>query len=162
MAQNLNIATTAEAWADIVIKNWQRKIIELDIGDTGALYESFVQNVIGNADGIPERIELAHEYYGNFVDMGVGKGVYVGNPGDVNTRRKAKPWKSKILFYQVIRLSELLSEKFGILGAAVIKENIIENEKQASFKSKSGHAAPQRSTLSELDKVWMRRNGLLN
>ncbi len=161
MAQNINISTTVHAWADIVIKNWQRKIIELDIGASGSLFDSFTQDVIGNSGGIPERIEFAHQYYGNFVDMGVGKGIYVGNTGDVETTRKPKPWKSKLLYAQVARLSELLSDKFAIIGAGVIKEGIIENEQKAS--AATGQRAPyQKSELSELDKVWMRRNGLLN
>ena len=41
MTRNININKTVEAWADIVIKNWRRKITELDIGVTGSLFDSF-------------------------------------------------------------------------------------------------------------------------
>jgi len=173
MAQNIDIGLTVEAWADIVIKNWRRKITELNIGVTGALYDSFVFEVIGNAGGNPERIDFAFEYYGRFVDMGVGRGVYVGNPGDVQTRRKAKPWYSKIIFGQAAKLSEILAEKYGILGASVISENINYSERKAASRGKIGGDVMNRrgaigryefpkTELSELDKVWMRRNGLLN
>jgi hypothetical protein len=137
MAKNINLETTTQAWADIVIKNWQRKMIDLNIGSTGALFDSFVNDVISNTKGNPERIEFAHEFYGNFVDMGVGKGVYIGNPGDVTTTRKAKPWRSKVLFSQTIRLSELISEKFGIIAASVIRENVVANENKSPTKGKS-------------------------
>ena len=173
MAQNIDINVTVEAWADIVIKNWRRKITELDIGVTGALYDSFQFEVLSHAGGNPERIDFAYEYYGRFVDMGVGRGVYVGNPGDVKTSRKAKKWYSPVIYAQTQRLSELLAEKYSIIGAAIIKENIYESEKRSTQRQLSGGDVMNRrggrqmyqqskSELSELDRVWMRRNGLLN
>lgn len=174
MASNIDINKTAEAWADIVIKNWRRKITELDIGITGALYDSFQFEIISQAGGNPERIDFAFKYYGRFVDMGVRKGIYIGNPGNVKTRSKAKGWYSNIIYSQAIKLSEILAEKYGIIGASVISENINKAEKkQTANRSKSMGDAGNRkgamqrydqpkTELSELDKVWMRRNGLLN
>ncbi len=161
MANNLNLETTTQAWADIVIKNWKRKMIDLDIGSSGALFDSFVTDVIANASGNPDRVEFAHEYYGNFVDMGVGKGVHIGNPGDVNTTRKAKPWRSKVLFAQTFRLSEILADKFGIIAASVIRENVITNENNAPASGKSNSSPIQKSNLTDSDRAWMKRNSLL-
>ena len=172
MAQNINITETVQAWADIVIKNWRHKIVELDIGVTGALYDSFVHEIISASGGNPEKIDFAFSYYGRFVDMGVGRGVYVGNSGDVQTRRKAKKWYGRTFFSETAKLRELLGEKYGILGAAVIKENIDRFErKQAATRPVGGDAGNRRqlaavfpksnSEISELDRVWMRRNGLL-
>lgn len=166
MAQNLNIDETLLAWADIVIKNWQRKIIDLNIGYSGQLYDSFSHEIIKNSGGKAERIDFMFAFYGRFVDMGVGRDIPIGNPGDVNTRRKPKKWYSPVWYTQTIKLSEILSAKYGILGAAVISENITEGEKKYAPKIpkavKPGLSQlPANRPLTELDRVWMRRNGLL-
>jgi len=74
MADNTDLRLTLEAWADIVIKNWIAKIMKLQAYDTMALSESFGRHVVGNSNGVPERVEFAFMFYGRFVDMGVGKG----------------------------------------------------------------------------------------
>ena len=130
MANNLDINKTVEAWADIVIKNWRQKIKELDIHEPGPLYDSFVFDVIGNAGGNPERIDFAFEYYGRFVDMGVGKGVKMGNPNNVVTKREPKKWYSKTMYRQAQKLSEILAVKYSIKGASVIREKVQETDKR--------------------------------
>ncbi len=125
MAKNLNIQTTVEAWADIVIKNWQQKIVQLKIHGTGALYESFVADVLPHAGDVPERVDFSYEYYGMFVEMGVGKGVYFG---DKSSKRKPKPWKSKMLFGQTSQLTKILANKYAIKSAALIRDHIEQNE----------------------------------
>ena len=176
MANNLDINKTVEAWADIVVKNWRRKITELDIGITGSLYDSFEFEVISQAGGSPERIDFAFEYYGRFVDMGVGRDVPVGNPGDVKTRRKAKRWYSSIMYTQANKLSQILSEKYGIIGSSLIREQITRMNSKARVPRGAkglGDAANRRGFLqrnyeapgsgngySELTKIWRQRNGL--
>ncbi len=161
MANNIVPIITVQAWADIVIKNWLRKITELDIGSSGELFDSFTNNVLANANGVPERIELSHIYYGIMVDMGVGKGVSYGTNYEVQSRRRKKPWRSKQLFAQVIRLAEILQEKYGMIANAVIKENLDENERQYASTIGSSIPKPKSSSISELDLAWMRLNGLL-
>jgi hypothetical protein len=170
MADNVNISLTVEAWADIVIKNWQRKIVELNIGASGALFDSFSHDVISSANGIPERIDFAYKFYGRFVDMGVGSGVYIGNPGNVKTQRKAKPWYSRVLYSEVLKLTELLAKKFSIIGSGIISENINAAERKqrksggdiANKRMLASYFPQNKSEISELDRIWMRRNGLLN
>jgi len=165
MADNLNLTTTVEAWADIVIKNWQRKIVELDIGSTGALFDSFKSDVIDGANGIPERVEFAMDYYGVFVDMGVGNGTTLETRGSGTTSRKAKAWKSKVLYNQVNRLSKILAEKYGIIGASVISENVVDINnktwKGSTVATQSGHTG-QPSKLNNAERAWMQHAGLLN
>jgi hypothetical protein len=185
MAENINIALTVEAWADIVIKNWQRRITELKIGQTGQLYDSFRSEVISNSGDFPERVEFAFNYYGRFVDMGVGRGMPIGTiqqlggeffkkrneRGQLLTHnRRAKKWYSSVMYSQAIKLSSIMQAKYGIISSAIIKENINADNARASKKftgdvanrrTMAQHAAPK-SELSELDRVWMRRNGLLN
>ncbi len=163
MSTNLNINLTIDAWAEILVKMWRNKITELDIGESGTLFDSFAVDVISNSGGSPERVDFAFMFYGRFVDMGVGSGVYVGNPGQVDTKRIPKRWYSSTFISQTIKLREILSEKFGRLGAAVMAENLRQGEKLSPIHSNkplsSLHAVP--SSLSQLDKVWMKRNGLL-
>ena len=125
MDTNLNLSLTVDAWADIVIKNWRQKITELNIGYSGDLYDSFYMDVISTAN-TPERVEFAHLFYGNFVDMGVGKGQSYVEIGDGGSSRKSKAWKSKQFFAQTAKLAELLADKYGIIAATHIKEEFLE------------------------------------
>lgn len=154
MADNLNISTTVDAWMDITEKIFRRKILMLDIWNTGALYDSLEHQAFLNSNGFPEKVDFLYKYYGIFSDMGVGKGVSVGTPGNVPTTRKAKPWKSKVLFAQVQRLSEILSNKYSIIGASIISENIINADKKLKQKQ-------VRFNLSAENLAYMRRNSLL-
>jgi len=125
MDANLNISLTVEAWADIVIKNWKAKITELNIGYSGDLYDSFQMDVMSSAN-TPSRVEFASLFYGNFVDMGVGNGQSYVDLGDSNSTRRSKAWRSKILFAQTAKLSELLADKYSIIGATYIKEELMQ------------------------------------
>lgn len=164
LAANLNLTLSIEAWSDILIKIWRNKITELDIGNSGELFDSFTATVISNSGGSPARVDFAFNYYGRFVDMGVGSGVYVGNPGDVQTKRRPKRWYSSTFISQTIKLREILAEKYGKIGASVISETIRQGEGNNpihSHKPNPKLSFGSQNTLSELDKVWMKRNGLL-
>jgi hypothetical protein len=110
-----NKEETLAAWADIVIKIWQAKIIELKVWDTGELYRSLLNSLTVGAGNDVEKIEFSFNLYGRFVDMGHGREVWRDNPGDIGITpiRKEKPWFSKVLFWQVMRLREILIDKFG-------------------------------------------------
>jgi len=122
MADQTNIVLTVEAWAEIVIERWENMIARLRIHHTGNLINSFAHHVITQSGGNPERIEFAFEYYGKFVDMGVGRGVSIGEVEFSDRRRK--PWYSKTFFSQVKKLGEILSVKYSEKAKAVIIENI--------------------------------------
>lgn len=111
MAENTNIGLTIEAWANIVIERWEQKIERLKIGSTGQLVKSFQQHVQTHANGDPELITFTFEYYGKFVDMGVGRGVTVHQ--SEFTGRRAKPWYSKVFFSQLEKLKDILAEKYA-------------------------------------------------
>ena len=65
---------TVQAWADIVLKEFDNKVRMLRIHD-GELVRSFVTHVLWHAGGNLQRVEFAFAYYGKFVDMGVGRGI---------------------------------------------------------------------------------------
>ena len=128
MAENTNIGLTVEAWAKIVIERWEQKIERLKIGHSGNLAKSFTQHVITQSNGSPEKIEFAFEYYGKFVDMGVGRGVKLADVGSGNNYRKRKPWYSPVFFGQVKEMAKILAEKYGMKGQLSIVTGIGDNQ----------------------------------
>lgn len=90
-------------WAEIVIKLWKRKIQDMEVWHTGALFESLAYHVVSHANGDVARIEFFFNYYGRFVDMGVGKGG----------SRKRKQWYSKVFSGNMNDLVRIVAEKYG-------------------------------------------------
>lgn len=110
-----DLKPTVQAWADIVIKEWENKAAALGISGTGALLSSFVNHVQWHAAGDLQKIEFAFNYYGKFVDMGVGGNVNVDNRdaliGAGMTTRRPKPWFTDTFYKEVARLRHLLAER---------------------------------------------------
>ena len=125
--ENLNVNLTVQAWADIVIQIWLDKIERLRIQYSYQLADSFVNHVISHSNGDVQRIEFAFNYYGKFVDMGVGKGVSLEDVSSPDVRRKPKPWYSRTFYAEVQKLAKLLAEKYARKGVLVIVENIDDN-----------------------------------
>ncbi|MFA6400881.1 MAG: hypothetical protein WCX31_04540 [Salinivirgaceae bacterium] len=124
MSENEDIRLSVEAWAEIVIKVWESKIIRKKITHTGELLNSFVYHVYTNSGGDPERIVFAFNYYGRFVDMGVGRGIESDDVGNSVTRRKKRPWFSATFDYHVDKLAEILAEKYGMKIASSIVDTL--------------------------------------
>jgi hypothetical protein len=111
MDMQLNLKLTAEAWAKIVIERWERRIRQLKIRHTGNLLSSFHHYVNTQANGNPELIVFTFNYYGKFVDLGVGNGV-THDKIELSNRRP-KPWYSKTFYGQLMKLREILQEKYS-------------------------------------------------
>lgn len=103
------------AWAEITLKIWREKITELKVWDTGTLYESLENTLLRAAGNDVDKIEFSFKLYGVFVDMGTGREIPRGNMGDLGFTpiRKRKEWYSKIFYREVMRLKEIMIEKFG-------------------------------------------------
>ena len=125
----------AEAWAKITIIKWKKKLASNKIGDTGTLLKSFKYNVLASAQGNVLKITLLFEYYGSFVDMGVGKGVKIGDVKEsaasrklsgkmLGNRRRPKKWYSKTFHAEVMKLSEIFAKEYGHRGVVAITENL--------------------------------------
>jgi hypothetical protein len=127
MDNNLNISLTVQAWADIVLDRWLNKIDAMKINDQYLLANSFMHEIISSASGDPVRIEFAFNYYGKFVDMGVGRGVKLSDVGAVESKRHPKRWYSSVFYPQISKLASLLAQKYARLGAVTIVENIDDN-----------------------------------
>lgn len=125
--ENLNVNLTVQAWADIVIQIWLDKIERLKIQYSYQLADSFANHVISHSNGDVQRIEFAFNYYGKFVDMGVGKGVTLEDVSSSGTTRKPKPWYSRTFYAEVQKLGRLMAEKYARKGVLTIIENIDDN-----------------------------------
>lgn len=125
---NTDFSLTLQAWADIVIGIWEDKIQKLRIIESYQLLESFTAHVVTESNGDPRKIEFAFNYYGKFVEMGVGNGVNMESlKSSINTIRKPRPWYSKVFFSQVKKLGAILAEKYARKTALLIVENIDDN-----------------------------------
>lgn len=125
----------ARAWAKITVKEWRRNLVRMKVMDRGALFRSFMFSVIGSAGGDVTRITLAFEYYGRFVDMGVGRGTRIGQVKEnavsrrlegkmLGNRRRPKKWYSRRLAAETLRLEEIMAEEYGIRMTAMVKETL--------------------------------------
>lgn len=106
---------TVRAWADITLKIWREKITELKVWETGALFESLMNALFTAAGNDVHKVEFSFKLYGIFVDMGTGREIFRGNDGDLgfNPVRRRKEWYSRFFYREVMRLKEILAEKFG-------------------------------------------------
>jgi hypothetical protein len=125
----------AEAWAKITIIKWKKKLASNRIGDTGSLLRSFKYDVLASAQGNVLKITLLFEYYGRFVDMGVGKGIKIGDVKEsaasrklsgkmLGNRRRPKKWYSRTFHAEVMKLSEIFAKEYGHRGVVAITENL--------------------------------------
>ncbi|QNF34371.1 hypothetical protein HUW51_17180 [Adhaeribacter swui] len=116
---------TAEEWLVFAIENWKKELTRLRARDTDELFNSFHGNVIEQAGGERIKVEIAYAWYGQMVDMGVGRGTRSGEQKDQATerkligrykgnRRQAKKWYSgknrNSIGYQTSRLGQLMQE----------------------------------------------------
>lgn len=115
-----------QRWADEVIREWDRKAIELGIHE-GHLLNSFANHVVWAAGGRVDRIEFLFEYYGKFVDMGVGKGVSMEDRDALvalGIRRRPKPWFSSVFYRRVKYLKHLMAESTAQQTVNVVVRNV--------------------------------------
>lgn len=131
MADNANIKLTVEAWAEIVIKEWMNMVERLNIHNPGTLVNSFEKFIHTNSGGDPSRILFAFEWYGKFVDMGVGRYVSLDirdaliNAGAI--KRRPKPWFTDVFYKQLEVLRHLLEEKYAMKTELYITRNLEDN-----------------------------------
>lgn len=106
---------TVRAWADITLKIWRAKITELKVYDTGELYNSLLNTLTISAGNNVNKVEFTFHLYGIFADMGVGREISLGNSGDLGFTpiRKRKEWYSRVFYREVMKLKEILVEKYG-------------------------------------------------
>lgn len=105
-----------EAWNKTMIDIWQEKIYKYHIIDTGNLYASPKALSI-KADGRFYDITLSQAFleYGIWQDLGTGREVPIGNPGDIGREkvRQRRPWFSPKYYASVMNLRDFYAESLG-------------------------------------------------
>lgn len=130
-------------WAKIAVETLQKEIDAKKIIGSGALRKSFIINVIRNAAGDASQVSLMFNYYGRFVDMGVGRGhslslasynrTLISSSGKSrgnlkNTNRDKKKWYSRRKTHQIKRLGELLGEYYNVGALDLINSELSQIE----------------------------------
>lgn len=131
---NSNHSETIKAFAEYTVVDFLKAIKKYGVGnydprkskkqEAQKLKDSFQFSVRGS-DSHKMSILISFLYHGSFTDWGVGKGVSIedvavlsksrGLTGRIDgQKRRPKKWYTKTIFYEVRRLSEILSEKYGI------------------------------------------------
>lgn len=132
--------TLVEDWGKFTLERFQKAIYKHQVGVSGELAKSFVFRVIEGSGGSVLAAEIKFRYYGRFVDMGVGKGVKVGDnkssQGERAERlaqfnylqpRRAKKIYSRPLAGQVKKLAELLEKYYGIRFISIVENGFNDN-----------------------------------
>lgn len=121
-------------WARFTIERLQRSIDKKKIGVSGSLRYSLLYDLKAASEGDISAVNIAFNYYGKFVDMGVGAGVKIesvkGNADIYNAKgnaRRPKKWLSKTLYAEVNQLQLLLGEKYSEQIPNIIRESIQQN-----------------------------------
>lgn len=124
----IDINLTLKAWADIVINRWDAAINSIQVIDKGDLLESLKYTLFINAGSDIEKIEFSFKLYGIFVGALYLKGKV--------TKKDAEneDWFSKRYFAQVMRLNEILTQKYSTKVGFTLK-NILEAENIGSLNA---------------------------
>jgi hypothetical protein len=122
-------------WMAVFIKDLRKKIDKLKVKDSGSLRRSFEGHVRATAGGDLQKMQLLYEYYGAFVDMGVGRGTTLGGVKENSlgrrlegkkrgNARRPKRWYSKTAYANVNRLADLFMENYGQSAQFGLVENM--------------------------------------
>jgi hypothetical protein len=128
--KQINLQQFTVDWASITIKRFAQSLVKKQVGGT-ALKSSFKFQIVSGADG-PQKVIFSYLNTGKFVDMGVGRGVKLGDVKGNKALykatgvqgRAAKKWYSKTMSAETKRLAELMSIEYGQSMIAVATEDI--------------------------------------
>jgi hypothetical protein len=134
-SNNKNLLTQKEVtkkWVEITIERFKKKIDNLKLIYSGNLKNSLVIHLISSANGNVERLKLAYLLYGQFQDMGVGRGQKFedikSNGEQIRAAgmkgRSPKKWYSKTIYAEVNALADILMKQYGLQAETAILENL--------------------------------------
>jgi len=112
----------AQKWTAITEKKLKENITKLKIIDKGTLIYSLASKVVRVGD-ISLQAQFTYRQYGQYVDMGVGRGVARGARKTaaftlnrnakgqlLRYKRKPRPWYSKPMFKEMVILGNIMSK----------------------------------------------------
>ena len=116
-----------EAFNDTMLRIWEEQIDLLGVYRTGALLRSLTA-LETRADGRFAEVSLSEQFLANggYVDAGVGREVYRGNPGDIgrDKKRKAKRWFSRKYYASVMNLKDFFARSLGREFIGIISDSL--------------------------------------
>lgn len=121
-----------QAFNNTMVKIWKEQITLLEVMDTRTLLNSVV-GIQCDADGKFVNIKLSQAFrtYGIFQDLGTGKEVARGNPGDIGRDkvRKRRRWYSLKYFASVMNLKEFMADNLakeflGVVSDVFSEKNV--------------------------------------
>ena len=126
-------------WARFAIERLQKNIDKFKIGVTGSLKYSLLYALKSVADGDIGSVQILFNYYGKFVDMGLGKGVKIESVSSNSemysaagkSHRKPKKWLSKTLYGEINQLQLLLLKNYSEQVPNIVRESIQQNIKHS-------------------------------
>lgn len=107
------------AWNSTMVDIWREriKLLSPPVYDTGSLYSSIKFLRIDDADERWTRFTLSQTFleYGLWQDLGVGREVPHGNPGDIghDKVRERRRWFSVKYFSSTLRMRDFMAESLG-------------------------------------------------
>ncbi|MBD5243196.1 MAG: hypothetical protein HDS60_03815 [Barnesiella sp.] len=105
-----------EGWNKTMVEIWAERIKLLGIVDTGALLASPLELPV-QADGRFYDITLSQTFleYGLWQDLGTGREVPIGNPGDIGRekKRERRRWFSTKYYSSIMKLRDFMAESLG-------------------------------------------------
>lgn len=122
MILDKTLQNTMKYFVKYSAEKFQKSIMKLDVRHSGDLYESVRTSV--SSGGSKTSGTIRFNWYGRFVDMGVGKGITLiekqtgrgltNNRNPSRITRKPKPWFTDVWPAQVHRMSEILARDIAI------------------------------------------------
>lgn len=122
-----NFTESVTAWSDITMKVLFQRMDVLGFGnDAGHLHNSLQNGRLKISDRGNDQYDLGFSFnlYGRFVDMGVGREFSRNNGGNVDSRRKPSEWLSGYWWAQMMRLKEIMREKYSMATSAVVMDEL--------------------------------------
>jgi predicted HAD superfamily Cof-like phosphohydrolase len=121
-----------DQWAKILIERLHKKLDKFKIGKSGALRKSIKTDLLRGVGGDIDKLHLLYNYYGAFVDMGVGRGQPLGEVRYAKASqrltgikaRRAKKWYSVTITAEVNTLADLLMKHYGKQAIGVVLNEI--------------------------------------
>lgn len=105
-----------EGWNNTMVDIWRERIRMLDVVDTGALLGSPLQLPV-RSDGRFYDITLSQTFleYGLWQDLGTGREVPIGNPGDIgrDKKRERRRWFSTKYYASIMKLRDFMGQSLG-------------------------------------------------
>lgn len=130
MSDSIDLRPELEGWADNMLMLFDRKIRELDIHQ-GQLLNSLAAHIVWHSGGDVNKIRFAFNYYGRFVDAGVGRGVLLADRDALvlggKTNRRKKPWFTSVFYREIPGLRRLIEIRLGNTLPLIITRNIEDN-----------------------------------